>query len=204
MGYFAVQCLPMKQDPGNACAAQLAVEFSGLQASICSSWLHASVLNSMPIPIELWMGSGSGDMGIAVVHAMRSESQISTLLHSVSCAVWAVCMYVVGWWVMFCEIIGKVVIAFWPLDFVLALADLVFYPVKLHIHCFGLFDFYHVNGKALHCVDVHDNECRFSLEMSKLGEDVSDMCPYWPLMNSVLVSALDADAMVFRMILLLT
>ena len=42
--------------------------------------------------------------------------------------------YVVGRWVMFREIVGKVDIVFQPLDFVLALADTIFDPVKSHIH----------------------------------------------------------------------
>ena len=76
------------------------------------------------------------------------------------------------------EIIGEVDIAFRPLDFVLALADLIFDPVKSHIHGFGSFDFYCVVGKSLCRRVVRDDACGSCLGMPEFGEDVSDVRPF--------------------------
>ena len=79
---------------------------------------------------------------------------------------------------MLCKIIGEVEIAFRPLDFILALADAIFYPVKSHIHGFGLFDFDRVVGESLCCGVVCGNVCGSCLGISEFGEDVLCMRPF--------------------------
>ena len=76
------------------------------------------------------------------------------------------------------EIIGEVDIAFRPLDFVLALADAIFYPVKSHIHGFGLFDFDRVVGESFCRRIVRDDACGSCLRVSKFGEDVLYVRPF--------------------------
>jgi hypothetical protein len=43
---------------------------------------------------------------------------------------------------MFCEIIGQILVAWDPVHIKLPLLDSVFYPIKMHVHCFCAFLFY--------------------------------------------------------------
>jgi hypothetical protein len=58
---------------------------------------------------------------------------------------------VVGWWVVFGEVITMVGFAASPSDTELVLFDPVLNPIELHIHGFGMLEFGAFVGKAIGC-----------------------------------------------------
>ena len=104
------------------------------------------------------------------------------------------------WWVMFCEIIPHVLTSWFPINKKVFLFYLVLHPIKSHVHCLGTFCLTVAVTMPLAAelsVFIGVVDCVKPSSWSVILRDCA-VCPFW---NNPLISASDADATTWLMIL---